>query len=79
MEAQAVQAPSPTLTDEELREITGYRQPAKQLAELHRLGYFRARRSPTTGRIIVERLHYEAVIAGRAAEQPRQRPKLQPA
>lgn len=79
MEATAVQAPDPILTDEELRKVTGYRQPVKQLAELHRLGFFRARRSPTTGRIIVERLHYDAVLAGRAAEQPRQRPKLQPA
>ncbi|HYC00407.1 MAG TPA: hypothetical protein VEA35_06840 [Ramlibacter sp.] len=42
----------------------GYVQPAKQLQELHRQGFFRARRSTVTGAVILERAHYEAVCAG---------------
>lgn len=49
-----------TLTPDELQALTGYKQPAAQLAELHRQGYWRARRAPITGRVILERAHYEA-------------------
>jgi hypothetical protein len=61
-----------TLADDELQELTGYAQPARILAELHRQGFFRARRSPTTGRILLERAHYDAVCQGRdqAAKAP---------
>jgi hypothetical protein len=52
---------SVTLTRYEVREITGYKRGAEQLAELHRQGYWRARRSPMTGAVIVERAHYDAV------------------
>lgn len=52
------------LTPDEIQALTGYRQPAKQLAELHRQGYWRARRAPITARILVERAHYEAVARG---------------
>lgn len=48
----------------ELQSLTGYRQAAAQLAELHRQGYWRARRAPITGRVILERAHYEAVARG---------------
>jgi hypothetical protein len=63
------------LTPAELVALTGYRQPAAQLAELHRQGFMRARRSPTTGELIVERTHYLAVSSGQAAPQ---RPKVRP-
>ncbi len=61
------------LTKDELCAITGYRRPADQLAELHRQGYWRARRSPL-GSVICERAHYQAVNAGAApASEPRVR------
>lgn len=68
-------------TPEELVEITGgRRQPAAQLRELLRRGFFRARRG-SVGQVILERAHYEAVCSGRlAANDPgRPRPKLRPA
>lgn len=52
------------LTPAEVQALTGYRKPGAQLAELHRQGYWRARRAPITGRIILERAHYEAVARG---------------
>jgi hypothetical protein len=64
---------SVTLTRDEVREITGYKRGAEQLAELHRQGYWRARRSPITGAVIVERAHYDAVCAG-ADVKPRRPP-----
>ena len=68
-----------TLSAEELYQVTGYRQSAKQLAELHRLGFVRARRS-VLGPIILERSHYEAVCKGqyglRPGEDARPEPKL---
>jgi hypothetical protein len=57
--------PDITLTSSEIERITGgYKQPGKQLAELHRLGFYRARRSKVTGGVILERAHYDAVAAG---------------
>jgi hypothetical protein len=60
---EAVAAPI-LLTRDELVRVTGYRQPARQVAELRRQGYYRARRAPVTGEVILERAHYEAVCAG---------------
>ena len=48
----------------EVHALTGYKRPAQQLEELKRQGYWRARRAPITGRILLERAHYEAVCAG---------------
>ncbi|CAB4159214.1 Domain of unknown function DUF4224 [uncultured Caudovirales phage] len=60
--------PDVTLSEEEIRRLTGgYKQPARQLAALHDLGYARARRSELTGRVVLERAHYEAVASGSAA------------
>jgi hypothetical protein len=53
-----------TLSADELRDLTGYRQPAAQLRELHRQGFSRARRD-RLGRVVLERAHYDAVAAGR--------------
>lgn len=63
-----------TLSTIEIERITGYKRPADQLAELHRQGFYRARRSPTTGHIILERAHFDAVCAGaKPANEPRVR------
>ena len=69
-----------TLTPEDLLTLTGSKQPAAQLAELHRQGYWRARRAPITGRVILERAHYEAVARG-IDQQPANRsaPRLRAA
>jgi hypothetical protein len=64
-----------TLTAPELVALTGYRRPSEQLDEPHRLGFARARRSPTDGAVILERAHYEAVCAGQKGEA---RPKVRP-
>jgi hypothetical protein len=58
-----------TLSEEELLQITGYKRAADQLPELHRQGFFRARRSTTTGDVILERAHYDAVCAGQVAQK----------
>ena len=67
-----LERPSIVLTQDEIIAITGYRQPARQLADLHSRGFHRA----TLGRdgIVLERAHYEAVCCG-AVE--RARPKVQ--
>jgi len=66
-----------TLSEAEIEAITGYVQPASQLAELLRRGFDRARRSSRTGMVIVERAHYDAVCAGtRQAKTPEIRPRL---
>lgn len=68
------------LSEEELVRITDYKPPHLQLKVLHDMGFHRARRSKRTGRIILERTHYEAVTAGRAqAKEPQLRPSLRAA
>lgn len=52
------------MTELEVAELTGYRRHAQQLEELKRQGFWRARRAPITGRVILERAHYEAVCSG---------------
>lgn len=64
-----------TLSSGELEAITGYKRPGDQLVELQRQGFSRARRSRTTGDIILERAHYDAVCAG---AKPDQRPRVRP-
>lgn len=70
-----------TLSPAEIERLTGYssKRPGLQLAELQRLGFYRARRGRATGEVICERAHVEAVAAGTAAVplgQARNRPKL---
>lgn len=62
-----------TLLPKELEAITGYKRPGDQLVELQRQGFMRARRSRTTGDIILERAHYDAVCAG---AKPDHRPRV---
>lgn len=67
-----------TLTSEELVELTGFRRAADQLRELQRRGFYRARRSAVTGRVVVERAHYEAVCGTtRTGSHPTLRPSKQ--
>lgn len=68
-----------TLTDDELVAITGLRRPSAQLDELRRQGFHRARRSPATGRVILERAHYQAVASGVTAPTAVPAPQLRPA
>ncbi len=59
-----------TLNSEELENVTGYRTPKRQLKELHRQGFYRARIA-VTGNVILERAHYDAVCAGdKPAKEP---------
>ena len=51
------------LTEDELRQITGYTTPLRQLDVLHKRGFIRAYRA-RDGRIILERPHYLAVCRG---------------
>lgn len=64
-----------TLTPDEIRELTQLVQPAAQLRELRRQGFWRARRG-AHGAVILERAHYEAVSRGE--DQARPAPKLRP-
>lgn len=60
-----------TLDPDELQALTGYAQRARQLDELHRQGFVRAR--IVRGVLVLERAHYEAVCSGMRAEK---RPQL---
>ncbi len=51
------------LTPAEVATLTGYRQPSKQLTELRRQGFVRARRNALGG-VVLERGHYLAVCNG---------------
>jgi len=63
-----------TVSEDELIALTGYKDPGCQLRELLRQGFFRARRSPRTGSVVLERAHYDAVCAGeKAATTPQVR------
>ncbi len=72
-----------TLPQDEIVELCGgLTQPAAQLKRLHAEGFFRARRSSTNGRVILERAHYLAVTSGapnqEAAIQTPATPRPQP-
>ena len=56
--------PSAILSETEIEEITGYKRAAAQVAELRRQGFYRARRAPVSGHVIVERQHYEVICGG---------------
>ncbi|WP_231385094.1 DUF4224 domain-containing protein [Rubrivivax gelatinosus] len=63
------------LSAEEIAALTGYSQPAKQVEELRRQGFWRARRN-VLGVVVLERAHYEAVCRGQPVDGPR--PQLRP-
>lgn len=67
-------AMSLVLTAPELEELTRYKRPGEQLAELQRRGFHRARKA-RDGSVVLERAHFEAVCAGAvlATREPRVR------
>lgn len=65
---------SPTFTHAELVDLTRYERAGKQLEVLHMRGFARAY-IDHTGRVVLERAHYEAVCRGEV--QPA-RPKVKP-
>ncbi|MET3181010.1 UNVERIFIED_ORG: hypothetical protein ABIC43_004176 [Variovorax guangxiensis] len=67
---------STILSEAEIKDLTGYKRSAEQLAELHRQGFYRARRRPVDGHVLVERAHYDAICsgAGKPANEPTVRP-----
>lgn len=72
------QAQAITLTQAELHALTGYKRAGDQLKALHAAGYWRARIAPT-GRVLLERAHFEAVARGQTAASSAPRPKLRAA
>jgi hypothetical protein len=67
-------AEAPTLLKAEIERLTGYKRPADQLRELHRQGFWRARRAKVTGEVVLERPHYDEVSRG--LSQPSRRPQV---
>ena len=63
------------LSEQEVRDYTGYSQPARQLTVLHSMGFHRASLD-RFGRVRLERSHFEAVCNS-TMERPR--PKVKPA
>ena len=81
-EAHIVSSESIRLTPEEICAIAGgLTQPRRQLAELHRQGFWRARLG-RDHQVVLERAHYQAVCAGAlpAGHERKDtvRPQLQP-
>ena len=72
------EAPSVALTAEELQKLTGYKLASKQLKELHRQGFHRARLG-RAGKVVLERAHFEAVCRGEVPTAQAARPKVRPA
>lgn len=60
------------LSADEVERLSGYsrRRPHLQLESLHRQGFFRARRGPVTGEVILTRAHVEAIESGQAVPPP---------
>lgn len=50
---------------DEIERLTGYKRPSRQVDELRRRGFHRARRNHA-GQVILERAHYDAVCTGQA-------------
>lgn len=67
------------LSEAELESVTQYKRACDQIPELIRRGFYRARVSKTTGRVILERAHYDAVVRGAgipANDDSQRRPTL---
>lgn len=56
--------PDDLIPAEQIARMTGYAQPSRQLRELQRQGFWRARRAKVTGEVILERPHYDQVARG---------------
>lgn len=66
-----------TLDDSELIALTGYERPSKQLAELIRHGFYRARIG-RFNKVVLERAHFEAVCASHEPAANAPPPKVRP-
>lgn len=62
-------------SSEEVQTLTGYKWPSKQLEELHRQGFFRARIGKT-GNVLLERVHYESVCSEQLPQHPTNAPRV---
>jgi hypothetical protein len=75
-------APTLNLTPAEVEAAAGgYKRPGDQLRELHARGFTRGYIAKPTGKVVLERAHYEAVTRGQfghAANEPDARPPVQP-
>lgn len=66
------------LSFDEIERLTGYRRASDQLCELRRQGFIRARRN-RLGDVVLERGHYDAVVAGSPAPSTQdERPPIYP-
>lgn len=65
-----------TLTADEVRELTGYSTPARQIRALHAAGYWLARITPLG--VSLPRAHYEAVCGGARQEPAPHSPQARP-
>lgn len=59
----AIQAADILVSPEQIATMTGYKQPSRQVAELRRQGFVRARLN-REGVAVLERAHYDAVCRG---------------
>lgn len=55
---------SGVLSPKEIFDLTGYSQPSKQVEALISRGFTRTYRDKRSGRVVVERCHFEAVCRG---------------
>lgn len=69
--------PTVTLEPEEIFRLTAYKTATRQLLELHRQGFHRARIG-RSGSVVLERAHFEAVCRGEIQRQVEARPKVRP-
>lgn len=67
--SEVAERPGLILSADEIRELTGYRQPHAQLESLRKQGFHRARRN-ALGDVVLERAHYQAVCAGQDGARP---------
>jgi hypothetical protein len=70
-----------TLPPESIEAIMGYKRPSDQIQELRAQGFYRARRSPVDGSVILERPHYDHICAGggKPANDAHARPQVRAA
>ena len=68
--------PNILLDESEIRALAGgYRRADKQLNELHARGFSRTRRSPLSGRVVLEHSHYPSVTGGNTLREAQNGPR----
>lgn len=66
---------TPTLSPQEIEQITDYTSKCRQLEVLHKRGFVRAYRS-RNGKIVLERPHFEAVSRGEYGKAAQEKPTV---